>query len=916
LSFNSSRLLLVYEGTPGGFGVVSFSGGLDRLEIRSLDATVAGYSVSGSASIDYGSRTGAGFETSFVVQGVPYSLTGAMVDGAVVVSGDYGLRVFVRGADGEISTSVAATDMPVPMFGTVSFLSAEATARFSSRDDWNLIVNGFSLSQPPGSVKPLPSIKVSGAFDESGGRLGTLSWRDKTSSLDGAMDVTWTLGDGFRVSANGNVTGVDGEYYVVNGEYRAGGGLGAIVSARKAPLARLGIPALRGLIDLDSTISGTIVAPVATFSFTMNGGQRSEGLPFATGTGTFEGGQVTLAGTRGRFGKQVISDLSLRYSLADGGASLSADVAISVGKKILTGRLDAEGAGASAGMKDLADATGDGSGKEYSPFGQYRASGVCSDARWDQKELGDIPFSLESRHGDTVLLIGKADEVRARLGAAGELSLVLDGSLPVSLNAAGVYSEGSLSLDVADARVDLPFLFDLLALPVIKFDSGIGTGSLKIRGKAIDPSMEGVFQFENFYVSVPAFVSAPIGPITEPLYFTGRTMESSQPGVACGDASVMVSLESSLQGGLPRDIRIAVQSGGAGLVPVSTKLLGLDIKGLARPDLAIQVGGDGTRIVGSILMDSGEVVLTTGLVKQKESTQPASNLSGSLALSFGTAVRVYFPGKRLPVIYGQADPSSRLDVAFDAARGDYSLKGTTMLRGGSVFYIQRNFYLRHATIEFDEDADQFDPRINAEAETRTSSPSGTVIVTLRAVDRRLSDLSFTLESIPSMSEASLQQLLGQNLLGGMSDGRVDPWRVLVENSDLIPELNVTSILERNLQSVLGLDLFVLRSMIFQRWLYDLSGLSGSTSRTSLADYLDNTAIVAGKYLGDKVFIQLMLALSTDPLASTTTLSLDSDFSIEWKAPHFTLNWSIQPKNLDSLFIEDQSFSFLWRIPLK
>jgi hypothetical protein len=576
-----------------------------------------------------------------------------------------------------------------------------------------------------------------------------------------------------------------------------------------------------------------------------------------------------------------------------------------LGKKILAGRLDARGSGARS-QTDIGTPA----------FESYSASGVLSGALWDRNTIGDIPFSVTSVKGDAGLVIGSSGELKGRLGPAGELSLVLAGALPISFDAAGVYTEGSLSLDVANARVELPFLFDLLALPVIKFDSGIATGSLKIRGKALDPSIDGVMQFDNFYVSVPDFVSAPIGPITEPLYFTGRTMETMQPGVSCGNTSVLVSLESSLQGGLPRDIRIVVQSGGAGFVPVSSKILGLDIKGWARPDLVIEVGGDGTRIVGSILMDSGDVVLTTGLVKQKGGSQPASNLSGSLALSFGKAVRVYFPGKRLPVIYGQADPSSRLDVAFDAARGDYSLKGNTMLRGGSVFYIQRNFYLKQATIEFDEDADQFDPRINAEAETRTSSPTGAVVVTLRAVDRRLSDLAFTLESIPSMSESSIQQLLGQNLLGGMSDGRVDPLRVLVENSDLIPELNVTSILERNLQAVLGLDLFVLRSLVFQRWLYDLSGLSGSTSRTSLADYLDETAIVAGKYLGDKVFIQLMLALSADPLASTTTLSLDSDFSIEWKAPHFTLNWSIQPKNLDSLFIEDQSFSFLWRIPLK
>jgi len=393
-------------------------------------------------------------------------------------------------------------------------------------------------------------------------------------------------------------------------------------------------------------------------------------------------------------------------------------------------------------------------------------------------------------------------------------------------------------------------------------------------------------------------------------------MESNQPSVACGGASVMAAIEATLHGGIPDDIRISVKTQGDGLAPLKTRLFGMDVAGDALAELLIEANRDRTRINGSISLVSGEIILTPAVTKNRMGASSGYDLSGALDLSFGKNVRVYFPDKRLPILYGQADPSSKLRVAFDMARGDYSLKGLTSLRGGSVFYIQRNFYLKTATIEFDEDSGQFDPKVNLEAETRSSSDSGTVVITLRAADRRLFDLYFTLESVPVMSESDIQQMLGQNLVGTTSDGTVDIGRVIVENSDLIPQLNVASILERNLQTLLGLDLFVVRSLVFQRWLYDLSGLSGSTTPTTLADYLDDTSVVAGKYIGDKLFAQLMLTLSANPLASTTALSLDSDISLEWKAPHFTLQWSLQPKNLDSLFIEDQSFSFLWRIPLK
>jgi len=914
LSYNSSGLLLVYDGAVNGFGMMSFSGGLGRLSVNSFNATIAGRSVSGHATVDYGNRAGPEFSAGFSVNDVPYAISGSMLGGALTVTGDYGLRVSARRDAGEIIGSLGVSDMPVPIFGSVSFFSASADGRYASERSWDVVIGDLSLSQPPGSVKPLPSISASGAFDESGGRFGRLSYKDGISSLAGSADVTWALGDGFRVSGNANMSGPEGESYACSGHYGPGAAIDTVITIGRAPLGRLSIPILRGVIDAKADISGYVGDPVAAFSFTVNGGQRSDDLPFLSGTGAYGGGEVTLSDTRIRIGRQSLSGLSLRYGFADASAELSADVELSLRANRVNGRLVATGA-ASGVAKGVADGEPSTDGAS-SPFDDYLVEGALERARWTEGEIGTVPFSVVRIARSTSLSIGPGDEVKGRLGADGELRLVLDKSLPLSFAASGALAGGNVSLDVEGVSIDMPFLFTLLNLPVIRADSGVGRGSLRVRGKAIDPTIEGTIDFENVYLSVPDFVPVPIGPLDEPLYFTGRTMETLQSGLRCGDATLMASLESSLRGGIPDELLVTVKTEGDGAVPVDMRLLGLDIEGTAKPDLSIDINASLPGIRGSVEMRSGDIVLTTGVAQQSMASGSGVNFTGALDLSFGKNVRVYFPNKRLPVIYGQTDPSSRLAVAFDAARGDYSLKGTTTLRGGSVFYIQRNFYLKHATIEFDEDADQFDPVINAEAETRSKSGSGPVLITLRAVNRRLSDLSFVLESVPSMTEETILQLLGHNLLGGTDEGSIDIGRAIVENSDLIPQLNVMSVLERNLQAVLGLDLFVVRSQLFQRWLYDLSGLSGSIGSTSLSDYLEDSEIVAGKYIGDKLFFQVILSLVDDPLASTRSLSLDSDISLEWKAPHFTLNWSVQPENLDSLFIEDQSFTFLWRIPLK
>jgi len=906
LSFNSTSMLLVYDGIIKGFGVTSFSGSADRLEIRSFDATLGGKTVRGTASIEYrspGASSGSAFSAALDVQGVPYAVAGTIIGDTVAVTGDYGLRLVARRDSGAVTGSLSINGMPLPLQDGILLASIEATGRFVSADTWQLVLDSASVSQAIGTSRKNRVVKASGAFDAHGGRFGMLSFSDPYSAVSGAFDVTWTLGDGFRVAINGQASGAEGESYALNGEYRGDGGINARVVARRSPLSRLAISELHGLLDIDGTITGTVSDPGVDFGFTMNAGQRTDGLPYAIGNGSYHGGMVRLDDTQVRFGNQKLSGLSFGYQTATAAAELSCGVELALGKSLFKGTLVASGVSSSA--------------KGAPPLAAYAVRGNISGASWENRAMNDVPFSGMVNRGALNFSVGGNNEIAATLGSDGTIAASLAATLPIAFKADGKYAGGSISLDVSDARVELPFLFGVLALPVISCDSGVATGSLRIRGKLLDPTVEGVIQPENFYLSVPDYVNAPLGPIEEPFYFTGRTLETYQPRINCAGTTVITRLELAMHGGIPDDMHLSVQTAGTGLVPLATKLLGMDIAGRAGTTLEILANRDQTSIRGSVAINSGEIILTTGLVQQKSAgAADSSPLQVGLDLSFGKAVRVYFPDKRLPIIYGQTDPSSHLSVTYDALSGDFSLKGTALLRGGSVFYIQRNFYLKNATMDFDENADQFDPKVSLEAETRSRSDTGPVLITLRATDRRLSDLSFTLESVPTMSETTIIQLLGQNLLGVSSDGQVDLGRALVENSDLIPQLNVMSVLERNLQDVLGLDLFMIRSQVFQRWLYDFSGLSGTSTSTTLADYLDNTEIVGGKYLGDKLFFQVMVSLASDPLATGTTLSLDSEFSLEWQAPHFTLYWSIQPKHPETLFIEDQSFSFLWRIPLK
>jgi len=204
--------------------------------------------------------------------------------------------------------------------------------------------------------------------------------------------------------------------------------------------------------------------------------------------------------------------------------------------------------------------------------------------------------------------------------------------------------------------------------------------------------------------------------------------------------------------------------------------------------------------------------------------------------------------------------------------------------------------------------------VTLKAETRTSNSKGPVLVLLSATDVPLQTLAFRLESIPTYTEVEIAQLLGQSLTATNKGGEFDAGKALIENSDLIPELDIVSLFKTQAQSVLGLDVFYMKTLVVQRWLYDLSGLGLSEIPMTLSDYLDNTSIVAGKYLTDKLFLQLMFRLQDSPLAQAGNLRVDSEISLEWNAPHFLLNWQLKP-DLYNYFLPEQSLSVSWRIVL-
>jgi hypothetical protein len=81
----------------------------------------------------------------------------------------------------------------------------------------------------------------------------------------------------------------------------------------------------------------------------------------------------------------------------------------------------------------------------------------------------------------------------------------------------------------------------------------------------------------------------------------------------------------------------------------------------------------------------------------------------------------------------------------------------------------------------------------------------------------------------------------------------------------------------------------------------------------MGNYLDNTAVFIGKYIGPYMFIQTMFSVQYDKYQTNYGgMKLETDMGLDLRTPLFDIRWNVSPRRFEQLFISDQSISILWR----
>ena len=289
-------------------------------------------------------------------------------------------------------------------------------------------------------------------------------------------------------------------------------------------------------------------------------------------------------------------------------------------------------------------------------------------------------------------------------------------------------------------------------------------------------------------------------------------------------------------------------------------------------------------------------------------------VTSTSAMVTGRKVEFLWPNETLPLLRAVTASNQTLTIRANDVASSWSVTGKLALRTGEINYLNRTFVVREGELGFQENQSGFDPRISVRAEYKVRETSGTVVVNLRA-DGTLGRFSPRFDAVPYQSPEELQRLVGTTLAlptDYSKSTNVDTALSLA--SDVGTSFLLTPF-EETVKRNFKLDLFTVKTEILKKSLLSRNG------PLEASDYLDNTRLFFGKYIGDDLFLQGSLAFSQgnlvyNPDGTVTTqgptkMVVEPEFLMEFQTPFFLLDWDLLPLHPETLFVTDNTVTFRW-----
>ncbi len=912
----------------------SFSWAKDTVSIRSLELSYLGQSLSGAADVEIASGRAVAFRSSFSLNGVPFDVGGSLEANDLRFTGSYGIEGALATFPFETDRRdmyfwIRSTAMPIPLAGLPVTATLDLKGAFPDGEEWFVTSTRSRASiRLPGSAAPVEA-EMDFVLNRSGVTFERLSLSDSVSTVSGAGSVAFVdlsrpavaVSLRFRGAKSAEQYSVDGNLSPQDMQLRA--------SVAGSPLARLGQSLVTGSFRGTATLAGSPAAPQINASVALENGR-------------FNRDPITLAADI----SASPSRLSLRnvrfglgsHRLTEGEASFD----VPTGAFALGGRYDAELLADQVRLRVGASGTLEGySLAELSAFAfpeSMNATLTVSEATVNAVPFP--PWSVQIRsQGDALAFSGGPGGIlEGRLGKDQRIGVRLKDPFPLVGSIDGSLEGSRLNATLAVDRLDIKVLSTLLKSDIVQFTGGTAAGSVTIYGPLNDPDIVGSMRVSGATVKTPLSPDPVTGVNTYVSFGPGQTTEEEKVFILdtvtapMGKGKISAAARFTLDHWAPTAFDLKLTAEPPEGVRIVWRFGTLAVDGFVRGTARIVHDGTRTEISSSdLVVQSSRLTLDWSDSGTDAGGEPPP-LSVDLRIATGRNVQFFWPSQVFPILKATARQGSVLKVVYDGEADELIMEGVADVLAGTLFFFDRSFSIREGSIAFQENKLQFDPRVSVRAEIRErDAENRDYRIFLEAERVRLSEFStqtIRFSSDPALPSAVILERIGQSIFSrtaagaGSAEGTAALPLFASLTGDVISQVGLLSPIEDRVRDFLGLDLVSIRTQLVQNFLVDkiLSQGGGlDNNGPALGKYFGNTELTIGKYIGDDLFLTMMVRLQTADaggqpgIVGLTGLSPAFEIGLEWDTPFFILDWSFLPRHPESLFLSDNNLGIRWRI---
>ena len=924
-SYNIPYVLLANTKSENQALMFALNGTDSSIQLNQLSFIMGKFALEASASLDSAPDSSDKFFTADLnIDSIPYHFSGTIMPEIITVSGDYGSDIEVRMKENSaFDGHFTLKNLPVKLLDKSLIFTTAMNFTYDRENGPDIQISHLEVEMADGLVSVNPKLVLSGNATKYGARIDNIAYSDFYSVMEGTADAILNINEnvfdsvGIGMNLHNPITDemitIDGsisnpDHLPMNKDTL----LKSLYMNLQMQLKNFSLSRFveqkndNNMISGMLFTSGTLEHPYVSLNIDSLSVLVAADMLTGKGNVVLEDRDVT------------ISDLSISYNGLDF-SNIQANASLTDWK------LDATGEFFFAAMDKTLSAplvlTAD---NAIVPEGKLLPDAITvtlsTPAFGGSLIKKPFPLSFSALYANNTVSIYSSDNcgLYGKYTKDGILELNLDNKNFISAKMDGFVDLKAANLELYDVNINLPKACSYLNIDdLLVAENGIFTGDIVITGTMNNPELNGWARIENPVVKCPMVFKQKIS--APEIAFTILSNEIQIPQTILSlknNQRLLAGLTVYLNKWSFDHMEGEFSSYKTDLLPVNLKTDVVSLNGDVSLDVSVYFENDILDVSGKIAGENLDLAIQLFALSSmssgaQEMAMPVQVVT-DLDITLGTHASVQLD----PVLRCVFVPNTTMKVVINQPEDLYMIDGELKFKSGDVAYLNRNFYIKSGNIKFNKE-DIANPTITVTAETREKDDRGqTVKIVMSVEDQELLNLNPHFSSIPAKSENEIRNLLGQIVVAD-SDSAGD---FLFAASDYAIQSTVVRQAENKLRDLLNFDIFSLRTNVLQNT-YNYSIARNSTKENvSIGNFLDNTTVYIGKYLGSSLYVDAMLHVSfedsnVNDIASAGKMLFQPEIGMELESPFANIRVNMAP-NINALlknqFVPSASVTLSWK----